>query len=90
MISGAILIIIIISILLSIKDFMPNMFSGLFIHRKRFINVGDVIKVENTEGKVVHINLVETKIETNKGDIIYFPNSLLTKNKVIKLKKKKS
>jgi small conductance mechanosensitive channel len=90
MISGAILIIIIISILLSIKDFMPNMFSGLFIHRKRFINVGDVIKVENTEGKVVHINLVETKIETDKGDIIYFPNSLLTKNKVIKLKKKKS
>ena len=90
MISGAILIIIIISILLSIKDFMPNMFSGLFIHRKRFINKGDVIRVENTEGEVVHINLVETKIKTDKGDIVYLPNSFLTKNKVIKVKKKKS
>jgi len=89
MISGAILIIIIISILLSIKDFMPNMFAGFFIHQKRFINEGDILKVDSTEGKVVHINLVETKIETKQGDIIYIPNSLLTKKIVVKLKKKK-
>jgi len=89
MISGAILIIIIISILLSIKDFMPNMFAGLFIHQKRFIKEGDVLKVDNTEGRVIHINLVETKIETKKGDIIYIPNSLLTKKTVVKLKKKR-
>ncbi len=89
MISGAILIIIIISVLLSVKDFMPNMFAGLFIHQKRSIKEGDIIKVDNTQGKVVHINLVETKIETKQGDIIYIPNSLLTKKKVIKLKKKR-
>ena len=89
MISGAILIIIIISILLSIKDFMPNMFAGLFIHQKAFIKEGDIIKVDNTEGKVIHINLVETKIERKKGDIIYIPNSLLPKKVVIKVKKKK-
>ena len=89
MISGAILIIIIISILLSIKDFMPNMFAGLFIHQKRFIKEGDILKVDNTEGKVVHINLVETKIETKQGDIIYIPNSLLTKKTVMKLKRKR-
>lgn len=89
MISGAILIIIIISILLSIKDFMPNMFAGFFIHRKRFIKEGDIIRVDNTEGKVVHINLVETKIETKQGDIIFIPNSLLTKKTVVKVKKKK-
>jgi len=89
MISGAILIIIIISILFSIKDFMPNMFAGFFIHQKGFIKEGDIINVDNTEGKVIHINLVETKIETKKGDIIYIPNSLLTKKTVIKIKKKK-
>jgi len=89
MISGAILTIIIISILLSIKDFMPNMFAGFFIQQKGFIKEGDTINVDNTEGKVVHINLIETKIETKKGDIIYIPNSLLTKKTVVKLKKKK-
>ncbi len=89
MISGAVLIIIIISVLLSIKDFMPNMFAGLFIHQKRFIKEGDILKVDSTEGKVVHINLIETKIETKQGDIIYIPNSLLTKKTVVKLKRKK-
>ncbi len=89
MISGAILIIIIISILLSIKDFIPNMFAGFFIHQKRFIKEGDIIQVDNTKGKVIHINLVETKIETKQGDIIYIPNSLLTKKTIVKIKKKK-
>ena len=68
---------------------MLNMFAGLFIHQKRFIKEGDILKVDNTEGKVVHINLVETKIETKQGDIIYIPNSLLTKKTVMKLKRKR-
>jgi len=89
MISGAILIIIIISIMLSIKDFMPNMFAGFFIHQKRFIKEGDIIKVDNIKGKIVHVNLVETTIETKQGDIIYIPNSLLTKKTIVKVKKKK-
>lgn len=89
MISGAILLLIIISIMLSIKDFMPNMFAGFFIHQKGFIKEGDIIKVDNTTGKVIHINLVETKIETKQGDIVYIPNSLLTKKTVVKIKKKK-
>ncbi|MBU3942155.1 MAG: mechanosensitive ion channel family protein [Nanoarchaeota archaeon] len=89
MISGAILIIIIISIMLSIKDFMPNMFAGFFIHQKRFIKEGDIIKVDNIKGKIMHINLVETTIETKQGDIIYIPNSLLTKKTIVKVKKKK-
>jgi len=89
MISGAILIIIIISIMLSIKDFMPNMFAGFFIHQKGFIKEGDIIKVDNIQGKIIHINLVETKIETKQGDIIYIPNSLLTKKTIVKVKKKK-
>ncbi len=89
MISGAILIIIIISIMLSIKDFMPNMFAGLFIHKKKFIKEGDIIEVDNTKGKIAHINLVETTIETKQGDIVYVPNSLLTKKTIIKVKKKK-
>ena len=75
--------------MLSIKDFMPNMFAGFFIHQKRFIKEGDIIKVDNIKGKIVHVNLVETTIETKQGDIIYIPNSLLTKKTIVKVKKKK-
>lgn len=87
MIAGAIIIIAILSIFLGIKDFIPNFLAGLLIHRKKFIRVGDTIKVKGVKGKIIHINLVETRIKTKSGDIIYIPNSHLTKEEVIRMKK---
>ncbi len=87
-VSWAIMIVIIISFFLGIKDFIPNVMAGFTIHRKNFIEEGDFIKIKNMEGKVIHINLIETKIQTKKKDIIHIPNSILTKNEVIKLNKK--
>jgi len=87
MISGGVIVILIISIVLGIKDFVPNILAGLFIHQKRFVKVGDTIKVKDVEGKIVYINLLETRVKNKEGDIIYFPNSMLTKSEVIKKKK---
>jgi len=83
-----ILIIIIILIILAFKDFVPNVTAGFFIHQKRNLNTGDFISVNDVEGQIININLVETKIKTKKGDIMYIPNSMLTKNNVRKIKKK--
>ncbi len=85
----AFMIIIVIGIFLSIKDFVPNAIAGILIHQKKFLNEGDTIKVKNIQGKIVKINLIETRIETRSKDIIYIPNSVLTKNEVIKVSKKK-
>lgn len=87
MLAGAIIIIVILSVFLGVKDFIPNFFAGMVIHRKKFINVGDTIRVKGLTGKVIHINLVETRIQTENGDIIYVPNSNLTNEEVIKVKK---
>jgi len=87
MLSGAVIIIIIISIFLGIKDFIPNFIAGMFIHSKGFIQEGDKIRVKDLEGKIVKINMIETRIETKSGDLIYIPNSMLTKQEVTKLKK---
>ncbi len=87
MISAAVIVIVIISIFLSIKDFVPNFMAGIFIHRKGFVNEGDKIRVKGVEGRIIHLNLVETRIKTKKGDVIYLPNVLLTRNEVVKLKK---
>lgn len=78
-----------ISFLLSVKDFMPNLFAGLFVYRHGLIREGDVVQIQDTIGKVVHLNLLETQLETKEGDIIFIPNTLLTKNKVIKLHSEK-
>lgn len=74
-------------IILAFKDFIPNITAGFFMHLKRTINERDTIKFKNIEGKVIHINLVETKIETKNKDIVYIPNAILTKNEVIVKKK---
>ena len=89
MIAGGVIVIIILSTLLGVKDFIPNAVSGFILQRKNFIKIGEVIKVKGMQGKVVKITLVETKIETKDQDIIFIPNSVLTKTEVIKVKKKR-
>jgi small-conductance mechanosensitive channel len=85
-ISIAIIIIIIASIILGVRDFFPNILAGIFISQKRLISKGDKVRIGEIEGNIIDINMIETRIVTRKGDIIYMPNSLLTKREVIKLK----
>ena|SRR3989344_5390245 len=84
-----VVVIIVISFLLSVKDFLPNFFAGLFIYRHGAIKEGDLIQVNGTKGKILHISITETQVETDEGDMVFIPNSSLTKNKVIKLAKRK-
>lgn len=84
--AGAILIIIIISFALGVKDFIPNFFAAMFIHRKKLVEKGDKIKVKDLEGEVAHIGLNETKLITKEGDEIIIPNSTLVKSEIKKKK----
>jgi len=86
MISAVVLILILISLILAVKDFIPNVFAGYFIHRKRMFKEGDKISVQNLKGKIVKITLTETEIKTEKGDTIYVPNSVIKREIVIKKK----
>jgi small-conductance mechanosensitive channel len=89
MIAGGVIVIIILSTLLGVKDFIPNAVAGFVLQRKEFLSVGEVIKVKGMQGKIIKISLVETKIETKDKDIIFIPNSVLTKTEVVKVKKGK-
>jgi small-conductance mechanosensitive channel len=89
-ISGGVIILVIISIVLGIKDFIPNAIAGIVLYRKGELKVGDSIKTRNIEGKITKIDLVETCVETKSGDTIYIPNSLLTKAELTKLKRSRA
>ena len=89
MVGGAVIILIVVSIILAIKDFIPNVFAGFYIYRNKFIKVGEIIKVKGMEGEVKEVNLFETRIETISGDTIYIPNSALTKTEEVKIKSEK-
>lgn len=89
LLAGGVIIIIIISIFLSIKDFIPNIIAGIYITQKAFVSKGDVIKIDNIEGKIIDLQLNTIKLETKKGDMLFIPNSILLKSKLTKVKTKK-
>lgn len=82
-ISAAIILIIVVAVFLGIKDFIPNMMAGVFLHQKKLMKEGDIIRISGAEGEVVYINLIETKIKTADGDTIHIPNSMLTREKLV-------
>ncbi len=86
MLSAAIIIIVIISVILAIKDFIPNVFAGFYLYRNKFVKEGEMIRVRGIEGRVREVTLLETKLETRDGDTVYMPNSVLTKTEIVKLK----
>jgi small conductance mechanosensitive channel len=86
-ISAVVIILIGVFILMSVKDFIPNIISGIILHQKATIQEGDIIVFNNITGKVVSLTLLETKLQTKSGDLIIIPNSNLTKNEIIKKKK---
>lgn len=69
--------------ILEIKDFFPNFVAGILIYQKRNFKEGDNIKVQNIDGIISDISLIETKIITKDKDTIWIPNSMLIKNIVL-------
>lgn len=53
---------------------------------QRALKVGDEIKIQTYEGKVVKMGIRTTIIETKDGDIVSIPNSLFATNPVIRKK----
>ncbi len=78
---GLILLLLGATILIGIKDFIPNFIAGLVLGRKNNWKKGKEIKFDGIEGKIEKLGLLELQIKTKKGEKIYVPNSLLTKSK---------
>lgn len=78
----AIAVFIAISLILAIKDFIPNFISGLMILSRSKPKKGDRVKGENLKGTVVDIGIIDIKVKTAKGDILHIPNISIIKKEV--------
>ena len=78
---GAILMLIILTFLVGLKDIIPNFIAGLLLQRKKKIREGSTVELKEIIGKVERIGYLETEIKTERGDILYVPNSLFVKSK---------
>jgi small conductance mechanosensitive channel len=73
-----------IAISFAMSTVIQNFVSGVLVQADRAFKVGDEIKVQAFEGKVMKISIRTTIIETKDGDIIYIPNSIFITNPVIR------
>ncbi len=75
-----------IAISFAVRDITQNFVSGILVQTDRAFKVGDEIKVQAFEGRVVKLSIRTTIIETKEGDTVSIPNSIFIKNPVIKKK----
>jgi len=66
-----------LAISLALQGTLSNTFSGLFIAIKDEINIGDWIETNGFSGKVVEIDLRNTKVKESDNNIVVVPNKLI-------------
>ncbi|MBI2548566.1 mechanosensitive ion channel [Candidatus Woesearchaeota archaeon] len=87
---GGIIILVFIALALAINDFIPNIIAGMQFKKEKRFDVGDEIQMKDLVGKVVSITLVETKIQTEHGDIMSISHSSLKKSGITVKKQKQT
>lgn len=75
--------VILVGIGLGLQGLFLDFISGIIILMERSVRVNDVLDIDGVMGKVIHINMRTTLLQTTDKRIIIFPNSVLTKNKLI-------
>ncbi len=80
-VSGGITLIIVVTIILTLKDFTPNVIATFLIHKRKLFKVGDTITVASMQGKVKEIGLQSTALE-NGTDTVYIPNATILKKRI--------
>ncbi|HYJ45555.1 MAG TPA: mechanosensitive ion channel family protein, partial [Pyrinomonadaceae bacterium] len=69
----------------SLQDTLGNVMGGMALQMERTIGVGDWVKIDQQEGRVVEIRWRQTSIETRNWDTVVIPNSVLMKGQVVLL-----
>lgn len=75
--------VILVGIGLGLQNLFLDFISGIIILMERSIRINDILDIDGVMGKVIHINMRTTLLQTTDKRIIIFPNSVLTKNKLI-------
>lgn len=82
LLSITVIVILLLSFFLAIRDLIPNLIAGIYLYSKLHLKEGSVIEVKDVKGKILQIDLFQVKISTKKGDIIYIPNSVVATSEI--------
>ena len=62
---------------LASQDTIKNIFGGVTIFTDQTFQIGDIIRIGDTEGTVVDVGLRSTRLRTYDGQLVILPNSQL-------------
>jgi len=65
------------AIALTFKDYITNMINGLIIMFSDQLSLGDHIKIQEQEGKIVDITLINVILQNEDNDMVIIPNSVV-------------
>lgn len=82
LVAGAILMLVILTALVGLKDIIPNFIAWLVLQRRGKIRPGTRVEIREIAGVVEKVGFLETEIKTHNEDILYVPNSLFLKSKL--------
>ncbi len=80
MLAGIVILLLLVSVILAIKDFVPNAMAGVMMKMKDEYYEGSEIKIKNISGVIEEIGVLETRIKGEDGEYILVPNSVFTKH----------
>jgi len=78
-----VLVVMVISLFLTLKDIIPNLVHGIALMRSTKISVGDRVRIANYDGMVKEINLTGIVLDQGKGEQVIIPHSY-AKSQVIR------
>lgn len=73
-----IVVLLAFSMLLAVKDLLPNAFAGITLKLRGELEEGDKVEVRNVSGRITDMSLLSTSIDA-QGDLLVVPNSLFLK-----------
>jgi small-conductance mechanosensitive channel len=71
------------AIAVTFKDYITNMINGLIIMFSDRLSLGDHIKVQDTEGKILDITLINVILQNEDNDMVIVPNSVIFSSVII-------
>jgi small-conductance mechanosensitive channel len=71
------------AIALTFKDYITNMINGLIIMFSDRLSLGDHIKINDTEGKILDITLINVILQNEDSDMVIVPNSVIFSSVII-------
>lgn len=64
---------------LALQDTLTNLIAGIVLHSEKSFKIGDYVKVNELEGRVLEITWRTTKMMTLDSGVMYIPNSVMVK-----------